>query len=318
VKRFVNPARAALAAAAVVALLLTGCGQAAAPPATTSSPGDKIRVVASTNVYADIAATIGGEKVEVSSIINKLSQDPHSYEATAQDKLAVSKAQLVIENGGGYDDFLTRITSDSKISPDHVVSAVAVSGLDRATTPKASPAEGHGEFNEHVWYSFDAMAKLADAVALKLGQADSAAAETFTTNAATFKTSLAGLRQQAADIRATSAGSPVAVTEPVPLYLLEAAGLENKTPEEYSSAIEEGTDVSPAVLQETTKLITSRNVRFLAYNDQTEGPQTEALKTAAMQAQVPVVNFTETLPDGMNYLQWMRSNLEEIAKAIRQ
>jgi zinc/manganese transport system substrate-binding protein len=249
VKRFVNPARAAVAAAAVVALLLTGCGQAAAPPATTSSPGDKIRVVASTNVYADIAATIGGEKVEVSSIINKLSQDPHSYEATAQDKLAVSKAQLVIENGGGYDDFLTRITSDSKISPDHVVSAVAVSGLDGAdgtTTPKASPADGHGEFNEHVWYSFDAMAKLADAVAMKLGQADSAAAETFTTNATTFKTSLAGLRQQAADIRATSAGAPVSITEPVPLYLLEAGGLENKTPEEYSSAIEEGTDVSPA------------------------------------------------------------------------
>ena len=73
----------------------------------------------------------------------------------------------------------------------------------------------------------------------------------------------------------------MAVTEPVPLYLLEAAGLENKTPEDYTAAIEEGTDVPPAVLKAATDLAGSKDLSFLAYNEQTEGPQTEALKKAA-------------------------------------
>ena len=88
----------------------------------------------------------------------------------------------------------------------------------------------------------------------------------------------------------------MAVTEPVPLYLLEDAGLENETPAEYTAAIEEDADVPPAVLKTTVDLVASRGVRLLAYNDQTEGPQTAAVKKAAESAGVPVVNFSETLP----------------------
>ena len=102
--------RLALLVGASVALL-AGCGSssdsgsdgsASAAPAAAS----KVAVVASTNVYGDIVARIGGDKVSVTSVISDPDQDPHSYEATAQDRLAVSKAKLVIANGGGYDDFL--------------------------------------------------------------------------------------------------------------------------------------------------------------------------------------------------------------------
>ena len=108
----------------------------------------------------------------------------------------------------------------------------------------------------------------------------------------------------------------MAVTEPVPLYLLEDAGLENATPEQYTAAIEEGSDVPPAVLKEATDLVASKSVRLLAYNAQTEGPQTEALKKAAEAAGVPVVDFNETLPDGKTYLQWMTDNVNNISKVV--
>lgn len=325
--------RPALAAIAGLGLLLAGC--ASSPPSEPAGSADgPIEVVASTNVYGDIIKEIGGDKVNVTSLITRTSQDPHSYEATTQDKLAISKARLVVENGGGYDDFIHKLATDSSISEDSIITAVQVSGLapeedeeessPAAATESATPAEpedehGHGhEFNEHVWYSLDAMAKVADAVAGKLAALDAASAQTFKDNAESFKKELSVLQGKLAALKSTADGQPVAITEPVPGYMLEAAGLVNKTPEDYSSAIEEGTDVPAAVLRETIELVSSPEIKLLAYNSQTEGPQTEAVKKAAENAGVPVVDFSETLPEGKTYIQWMTENVENLSKAINE
>ena len=307
-----------LAALAGLGLLLAGCSP---QPAQAPEGAGRITVVASTNVYGDIARTIGGDKVEVTAIINKTSQDPHSYEATAQDRLAVSKAKLVIGNGGGYDDFLNTLVESSKLDAGAVLSAVEISGLahpGEATAEATAPAEehDHGEFNEHVWYSLPAMERLADSIAGRLGALDPASAATFTSNADAFKSTLDGLHGQLDGLKARAANAPVAVTEPVPLYLLQDAGLVNATPEEYTAAIEEGADVPPAVLKQATDLVASRSVRLLAYNEQTEGPQTESLKKAAEAAGVPVVDFNETLPEGKTYVQWMTDNVNNIGKVL--
>ena len=320
-------ARAIVAALAGATLLLTACAPTSgnSESGSSASAGDGIvEVVASTSVYGDIVSSIGADKVRVTSIITRTSQDPHSYEATAQDRLAVSRAKLIIENGGGYDDFLTKLVSDTGADTGRVLSAAEISGLDPASTPASAGTSSeagtpeHGGFNEHVWYNFEAMAKLADAIAGKLGTQDSDSAAVFTKNAETFKSSLKGLSKTEGDINAKHDGAPVAITEPMPLYLLQAAGLVNKTPEEFSAAIEEGTDVPVAVLKEATDQIAQKDVKLLAYNDQTEGPQTEALKKAAEAAGVPVVNFTETLPQGTNYLDWMDANVRNIAEALSQ
>ena len=112
------------------------------------------------------------------------------------------------------------------------------------------------------------------------------------------------------------AGEGVAITEPVPLYLLDAIGLDNRTPEKFSEAIESGNDVSPVVLQETLRLFTDRQVRLLAYNEQTSGAETTRVLAAAKQADIPVVPVTETLPSGKDYLSWMNANLDAVAGAL--
>jgi zinc/manganese transport system substrate-binding protein len=314
--------RAITAAFAGLAVLLTAC---APTPGTPQGSGDDgiVDVVASTSVYGDIVGTIGGDKVRVNSIISRTSQDPHSYEATTQDKLAVSKAELVLENGGGYDDFLHKLTDDTGLDHGVVLNASELSGLapEEAAGASAGPdADGHTHspagFNEHVWYSLPAMARVADAVAAKLAELEPSSAESFRSNASAFKASLGVLETELAEIKASAAGAPVAVTEPVPLYLLEAAGLENETPAEYTAAIEADTDVPPAVLNAATELMGSGSIRLLAYNQQTEGPQTLAVKEAAAAAGVPVVDFSETLPDGLSYLQWMTENVDHISKAL--
>ena len=327
--------RTSLAALAGLSLLLTACspGSGSAPPSGSGTPSGAVDVVASTNVYADIVRQVGGDKVNVSSIINQASQDPHSYEANAQDRLLVSKADLVIENGGGYDDFLHKLADDSNIPHSKIVTAVEVSGLAPEETGTGSPSavesgapaetdaghgHDHGGFNEHVWYSVDAMGRLADSVAAKLGELEPASAAEFTANAATFKNGVGGLAGKLAALKASGAGAPVAVTEPVPMYMLEAAGLENRTPSDYTAAIEEGSDVPPAVLKAATDLAGSKELRFLAYNSQTEGPQTEALKKAAESAGVPVIDFSETLPEGKTYLEWMTDNVQNVSKVLEK
>jgi zinc/manganese transport system substrate-binding protein len=312
-----------------MSLLLTACGPGGGAP--SASPGTDpgtgvVDVVASTNVYGDIAAFIGGDKVKVASIISKTSQDPHSYEATAQDRLLVSKAKLVIENGGGYDTFLRKMADDSNVPHGNIVTAVDVAGLAPAgahieSSPAASEsavAQAHPVFNEHVWYSLDAMDKLADALAAKLGELEPGSAGLFASNAATFKAGVDGLAGKLAALKAHDAGAAVAVTEPVPLYLLQAAGLQNRTPDAYTAAIEEGSDVPPAVLKAATELAGSKDIKFLAYNEQTEGPQTQALKKAAESAGVAVIDFSETLPEGKTYLQWMTDNVENISKVLEK
>lgn len=317
--------RSTLAAAAGLGLLLTGCSA----QQQEASPGgsDGIAVVAATNVYGDIAAAIGGDKVSVTSIITKTSQDPHSYEANAQDRLAVSKADLVITNGGGYDEFMHTLVDGSELDQGKVIDAVEVSGLAHpedgatgtATGPEQSEAghsHDHGAFNEHVWYSLHAMEHLADEVEARLSALEPGSATEFKANAGAFKSSLEGLHGKLDTLKAAADGTQVAVTEPVPLYLLEDAGLVNATPADYTSAIEEGSDVPPAVLKAATDLVAGKSVRLLAYNSQTEGPQTEALKKAAESAEVPVVDFNETLPDGKTYVQWMTDNVENISKVL--
>ena len=129
------------AALAGFGLLLTGCGSPAASTPSADA-GGRIAVVTSTNVYGDIVEAIGGDKVNVAAIISRPSQDPHSYEANAQDRLTVSKAKLVVENGGGYDDFIHTLADDSNVPHENIISAVEVSGL---APEAAGTASAHAE-----------------------------------------------------------------------------------------------------------------------------------------------------------------------------
>ncbi|MET4782847.1 zinc ABC transporter substrate-binding protein [Glaciihabitans sp. UYNi722] len=295
--------------AVAASLALAGCSS----PADSSSAGattgyGPLRVVASTNVYGDIASTIGGDLVTVDSIISDPSQDPHSYEADAQVQLALSKAQVVIENGGGYDDFVGTLLKGANNSKVAVLNAANISGYDQ------KPAGG--EFNEHLWYDFPTVHRVVDAIVDRFTAIEPSGAKTFTANAKKFTDALDRLESDETNLKSSFSGEGVAITEPVPLYLLEASGLVNKTPQKFSKAIEGGTDVSPVVLKDTLALFSEGTVKLLAYNEQTSGPETEQVLAAAKSAGVAVVPVTETLPSGKDYLGWMTDNLNAVKAAL--
>ncbi|NKX51483.1 zinc ABC transporter solute-binding protein, partial [Arthrobacter deserti] len=250
-------------AAGLSLLCLAAAGCAPAGTGAGQAPGGaddaRISIVASTNVYGDIARTVGGDAVKVTSLITSPAQDPHSYEATARDKLAVSQADLVIENGGGYDSFLPVLVDDTGGDEGVLINAVEVSGLESAageTGPadeetghadgetghgdgetghadgetghaheEAGEEHAHGAFNEHVWYDLSAAGKVADAIAAKLAALDAGKAADFERNAAAFRGQLAGLEADRDALAKEVSGEAVAATDPVPLHLLEALGL---------------------------------------------------------------------------------------------
>ena len=315
-------ARSAILAIAAT-LALAGC-------ATTPPPADDatLTIVASTNVYGSLAEAIGGDIVTVTSLITTAAQDPHSFEASVRDQLTLSKADLVIENGGGYDPFIDTLLEAAGTDPV-VITASEASGLldpdhghdesDSETgegDDHAVEKDGHEHiegFNEHVWYSLHGVVHVAEAIASELTALDPANADTYASNLAAFTAEIEELEASAAQLT----GGNAAITEPVPLYLLEAANFTNVTPAAFSEAIEEGTDVAPATLRDTLALFAAGDVAVLAYNSQTASPETEQVRAAAEAAGVPVVEFTETLPDGSDYVSWMTDNLEALAAIAR-
>lgn len=288
-----------------LSVVLAGCSA----PATPQKVDGRISVVASTSVYGDIAKQIGGKLVDVTSIISDPSQDPHSFEAGAQVQLALSQAAVVIENGGGYDPFVGTLLNGASNSKTTLLNVATISGYDQ------KPATG--QFNEHLWYDFPTMKKLVTSLVATFGAENPSGAATFRANAARFTKALDVLQTAEASIKTTSSGAAVAITEPVPLYMLEACGLVNKTPARFTQSIEAGTDVSPLVLEQTLALFSGHTVRLLAYNEQTSGPGTQAVLAAAKKAGVPVVPVRETLPAGKTYLTWMTSMLNELKAALK-
>ena len=309
------------------ALALSACSGNSGDDSGAGEDGDTIRVVASTNVYGNILESVGGEFVSVESIINRPSQDPHSYEATARDKLAVSEAAVVVLNGGGYDSFMETLVQEESVSSENVLNAVEISGLedeghegeDHETEEADDGHAGHshGAFNEHVWYDPEAMGLLAEAAAQRLAELDPENEQAFRDNAASFASGIQDLEDRLAELRTAAEGRDVAMTEPVPAYLLEDAGLHNVTPDDFTEAVEEGQDVPPAVLKEMNDLVASGDIAFLAYNEQTSTSQTEAVRGTAENAGVPVVDFSETLPEGEDFLAWMDRNVTAIQDVLK-
>ncbi|WP_137844470.1 zinc ABC transporter substrate-binding protein [Microbacterium sp. 2FI] len=309
-----------LGLAAASSLALAGCASGNA--AAGGADDGRIAVVASTSVYGQIAEAIGGELVEVTSIVTSDSQDPHAFEPSARDQLTVADADLIIENGGGYDSFIDALI-DASGSQAPVLTAVEFSSLweGGAAHDDSDDDDGHDHdhvegFNEHVWYDPATMGALAHGIASKLESISPTDADSIQTGLASFLAEVETLEADLAIVDADHAGAGVFVTEPVPVYLVEAAGLDNLTPDAFSEAVEEGQDVAPATLLASLQLIEAGDVSVVITNAQTGGAETNQIVDAAETADIPVIAFTETLPEGQTYISWMQANNEALSTAL--
>jgi zinc/manganese transport system substrate-binding protein len=293
---------ATLAGAGALAglVVLTGCG----PGDAAGEPSGRIQVVTSTNVWGNVASAVGGDAVDVVSIVSDPAGDPHSYQMTAKDAAALLGADLIVFNGGGYDEFTQDALSEAADRPP-TVEAFNVS----------SEAGGEGD-NEHVWYHLPAVAAVADEVAAKLGELRPASRDSFQANARSFRVELDQLEARIGELAREHGGAKVVATEPVAHYLLDAAKLQDVTPADFVEAIEEESDPPAAAVSEVQNLVAGRQVAALVHNPQTETPVVTDISAKAREANVPVVDLTETLPAGQDYVTWMTEQIDALDSAL--
>jgi zinc/manganese transport system substrate-binding protein len=261
--------------------------------------------VAAENEYGNVAVQVGGTDVSVTSVESNPNTDPHTYEVSPSVAQEIGAAQVIIQNGIGYDAYMTRIESASPSTTRKVINVQHLLGL-----PDSTP-------NPHLWYDPTTMPKVANALATDFAALKPADASYFTTNAATFIASLHPWVQALADFMATYARTPVATTEPVADYMLEAAGADNLTPFRFQADIMNGVDPSPQDVSAETSLFTQHKVKVLVYNQQVTDTLTQSFITAARSAGIPVVGVYETMPTpGFTYQSWMLAEVNALRQAV--
>lgn len=292
-------ARIAIAALASVGMLasVAACGRGQ----LASEKNGTIEVVASVNQWGTVAKTLGGDNVNVTSIINSTNVDAHDYEPTTSDIAKLQKAQVIIVNGAGYDAWAVKAAQSAKAT---VVNAAEVGGVKDGDNP-------------HIWFSADVRKAMAQAITDAYAKADSAKKSDFDKLNDQWMTEEGNVEGKIAEVKQKSDGLAYAATESVASYLAEDMGLADATPSGYAQATANESEPTPTDIKQFTDALKAGEIKLLVVNTQEESELTGKITNAAKSANVPMVNLTEQMPEQYDSLTaWMESLVDAFSKAI--
>jgi zinc/manganese transport system substrate-binding protein len=261
--------------------------------------------VGAENQYANVISQIGGRYVQVSAIMSDPNTDPHSFEVSTSVARAIASAELVVQNGLGYDQFMNQLESASPSSSRDVIEVQTLLGLPQDTK------------NPHLWYDTAYVTTTAARIERDLARIEPQHASYFANRLRSFQRSISGVESVITAFRHRFVGSAVATTEPVADYLLKALGLDNLTPFRFQANVMNGVDPSPEDISVQQSLLTSHRVKVFCYNAQVSSTVTAGLRALAEKSGVPVVAVYETMPTpGYDYQSWMKAEIAALAKAL--
>ncbi len=275
---------------------------ALALPPTAGAADGKLAVVAAENFYGDIARQIGGDRVEVVSIMNNPEQDPHLFETTPGVVRQIAGAQIVILNGANYDPWMEKLLAAAPRPGRIVITAASLTGKKAGDNP-------------HLWYAPATMPAVAKAIAEALAKADGAHAGDYGARLAATLVSLDRVAQRVAQVRAKHAGKPVTATEPVFGPMVDALGLTMRN-QRFQLAMMNDTEPSARDVAAFEDDLKQHKVKAMIYNKQVSEKLTERLLDIASKAKVPVVGVTETQPANLSFQDWMLAQLDALDKAL--
>ena len=284
-------------------LVLASCGLSQSP-APAATPG-KVQVVAAENFWGSIAAQVGGDHAQVTSIIVNPDTDPHSYEATPGDARLIARAQYVIVNGAGYDAWAPKLIGANPVSGRTVLTVADLFGKREGDNP-------------HMWYSPAYVDQMIDRIAADLGRIDPKDIAYFQQQAEQYKTvSLKEYHDTINLIHGKYAGTKVGATESIFSYLADGTGLDLITPGTYLKAISEGADPSAADKAAVENEIATKSIKVFVFNSQNSTPDIQGLVDKATAKGIPVVKITETLtPSTATFQDWQTSQLKDLLRAL--
>ena len=308
-------------------LYLTSSSNSTSNSTANQSSGPVIKVVAAENFWGSLIAQLGGAHVNVTSIVSDPNTDPHEYESTPADAIAIADAKLIIINGMDYDAWASLLINASNTPGQVVLDAQQIVGLANAQIATVNP---------HLWYSPWYVNDTVHAMYKALVKLDPADTAYFTANYASLNASLYQDYMQAEQqmrmeyggatatvvgevLRYYSGGTNITATESIVQFLANATGLNIITPVPFMFAVAEGNDPSPADIATFDQQLSQGNqsVRCLVYNIQTVMPVTQAIKVVATQYQIPITFVSETVqPTYLTFQAWMQGEVSGLANCL--
>lgn len=295
---------ASVAVALLAAVGLSGLAGCAVGRAQVSA-GTRLYVVAAESSWGSIAAQLGGDKVEVTSLIDNPATDPHAYEPTAADARAVAMAAVVVVNGVGYDGWASKLVAANPATGRQLVDVgkVVSAGADA---------------NPHRWYNPVDVHHVVNAVTAALTKVDPDDAAYFTAQRNTFNSvGLAHYDRLINEIKTKYAGTPVGASESIFAMLAPALGLNLLTPQRFLRAISQGNEPTAADKVTIDKQIQRHAIKVYVYNTQNATPDVRAQVDEAKAAGIPVTTITETLtPATASFQDWQVAQLQALDDAL--
>lgn len=292
-------ARIAIAALASVGMLasVAACGSGQ----STSEKNGTIEVAASVNQWGTVAKALGGDNVNVTSIINSTNVDAHDYEPTTSDIAKLQKAQVIIVNGAGYDAWAVKATQTANAT---IVNAAEVGGVNDGENP-------------HVWFSADVRKAVAQAITEAYEQADAAKKNDFDKMNDRWTAEENNVESKIAEVKQKTDGLAYAATESVASYLAEDMGLADATPSGYARATANESEPTPTDIKQFTDALKAGETKLLVVNTQEESELTDKITDAAKSVEVPMVELTEQMPEQYDSLTaWMEGLVDAFSQAI--
>lgn len=275
----------------LLALVTTAC----ANKKEAASQSDKISIVTTTNVYSDIAKNIVGKYGTATAIIDKSSVAPHDFDPTTADAKKLTKANIIVANGLGYDSWMNKLAKSVNKKP--VLVGEDLMGLKNGDNP-------------HIWYNLNMPTKYVDYLVKRLSKLDKKHAAYFKANGKKYLAKVDKIKKLVKTDKSNK--KPVFVSEPVFDYALKEAGYKIGD-KEFEEAIENGTDPSPKMINKMNTDIKEKKIAFFVNNTQASSSTVKSFVKLAKKNGVPVLNVRETIPNHTTYLTWMKENYQNLA-----
>lgn len=279
----------------------------AAAPASATPTSSPLRVVAAENFWGSIATQLGGNRVQVTSVITNPATDPHEYEPTASDARTFAEAQFVIVNGIGYDPWAPELLAANPVKGRLVLTVGDLVGIEPGGNP-------------HRWYSPSNVQQVISAIVADYKQLDPGDAAYFDRQKASFETKgLGAYKAELALIKRKYAGVAVGASESIFAPLAQALGLDLLTPYSFLKAISEGTEPTAGDKTTIDAQIADKKIKVWVYNSQNSTPDVQRFTDEAHSKGIPVTTITETLtPATATFQAWQLAQLRALAAALHK
>jgi zinc/manganese transport system substrate-binding protein len=264
-----------------------------------------IHVVAAENFWGSLAAQLGGNRVQVTSVITNPATDPHDYEPSAVDARTFAGGQMAIVNGVGYDPWASQLIAANPVHGRVVLTVGDLVGIKPGGNP-------------HRWYSPANVQQVISAIVRDYSTVDPKDAAYFARQKAQLDTTgLAEYKNLIATIKRRFGGTPVGASESIFAPLAQALGLKLITPASFLKAISEGTEPTAADKTTIDRQIAKKQIKVWVFNSQNSTPDVARLTDAARKQGIPVTTITETLtPATATFQQWQVRQLKALVLAL--